>query len=173
MRSNPESNEVMACGVIPGNSPAVGRSFRPASRGAGGARRVLMAVALSAGLILAPAGQGLAATEKTEAAGVDAGLGVATVVANLFYVPAKLVYAIVGGVTGGLAYVVTGGSEAVAESVLAPSVGGDYVLSPDMLAGRKPIRFSGLREADEPEAPVRTPAVQDPYYDDGTPDYGF
>jgi hypothetical protein len=78
----------------------------------------------------------------------DAGLGLATVVANIFYIPVKVGYAVVGGVTGGLAYAVTAGNKDVAERVWVSSVGGDYVLTGDMVAGQQKIHFNGVTDPD-------------------------
>ncbi len=78
----------------------------------------------------------------------DAGLGLATVVANVFYIPVKVAYAAVGGITGGLAYAVTAGNKSVAERVWVSSVGGDYVLTGDMVAGQQKIQFSGSTDPD-------------------------
>jgi hypothetical protein len=78
-----------------------------------------------------------------EGYGNEAGWGFAAVLANLLYIPAKLVYATLGGVTGGLGYILTVGNANVAKSIVAPSVGGTYVLTPDMLRGEQPILFSG------------------------------
>lgn len=75
--------------------------------------------------------------------GSQFGWGMAAIGANLFYIPAKLVYATVGGVTGGLGYVLTLGNRAALDTVLGPSVGGTYILTPDMLRGEQPILFSG------------------------------
>ena len=72
----------------------------------------------------------------------DAGMGTATVLANVVYMPAKVVYATLGGITGGFAYVLTGANYQVAEKVWTPSLGGNYVLSPDHLRGTQPIYFS-------------------------------
>jgi len=72
----------------------------------------------------------------------DAGMGTATVLANLLYIPAKLVYATLGGVTGGFAYVLTGANYQTAERVWTPSLGGNYVLSPEQIRGNQPIYFS-------------------------------
>ncbi len=72
----------------------------------------------------------------------DAGMGTATVLANVLYMPTKLVYATLGGITGGFAYVLTGANYEVAERVWTPSLGGNYVLSPDQLRGNQPIYFS-------------------------------
>lgn len=72
----------------------------------------------------------------------DAGMGAAAVAANLFYVPTKLVYATLGGITGGFAYVLTGANYQVAERIWTPSLGGNYVLNPEQLRGNQPIYFS-------------------------------
>lgn len=73
----------------------------------------------------------------------DAGMGTVTVLANAVYIPVKLTYAVLGGVTGGFAYVLTGANYQVAERIWTPSLGGHYVLSPDHLRGHQAIYFSG------------------------------
>ena len=75
--------------------------------------------------------------------GSQFGWGMAAVGANLLYIPAKLIYATVGGITGGLGYVLTLGNPAALHTVLGPSIGGTYVLTPGMLRGEQPILFSG------------------------------
>ena len=71
------------------------------------------------------------------------GIGAGTVLGNIFYVPAKLAYGILGGIGGGAGYALTGGNKQVANSIWRSSLGGDYVLTPDMMTGKKPIYFSG------------------------------
>jgi hypothetical protein len=73
----------------------------------------------------------------------DAGMGTATVLANIVYMPTKIVYATLGGITGGFAYVLTGGNYSAAERVWTPSLGGNYVLNPEHLRGQDQIYFSG------------------------------
>ena len=77
------------------------------------------------------------------------GVGAGTVAGNILYVPAKLVYGILGGIAGGATYVLTGGNTQTANTVWRSSLGGDYVLTPDMVSGKEPIHFSG---------PTNTPA---------------
>jgi len=72
----------------------------------------------------------------------DAGMGTATVLANVVYMPTKLVYAVLGGITDSFAYVLTGANSEVAERVWTPSLGGNYVLVPEQLRGNQPIYFS-------------------------------
>jgi hypothetical protein len=74
------------------------------------------------------------------------GIGAGTVVSNLVYVPAKVAYGILGGIAGGAGYALTGGNKQVADSIWRSSLGGDYVLTPDMVSGKKPIYFSGPSE---------------------------
>ncbi len=73
----------------------------------------------------------------------EAGYGVLAVATNLLYMPAKLVYATLGGLTGGLAYLLTVGDMDTAESIWSPSLGGTYVVSTRMLRGEDPVLFSG------------------------------
>jgi hypothetical protein len=73
----------------------------------------------------------------------DAGRGTATVLANVVYVPTKIAYATLGGLTGGFAYLLTGGNYTAAEKVWIPSLGGNYVLNTSQVWGQEPIIFSG------------------------------
>jgi hypothetical protein len=75
--------------------------------------------------------------------GRQAGWGSLAALCNFLYMPAKLVYAAVGGITGGLAYLVTVGNEDAAKGVWAPSLGGTYVITPAMLRDEEPLLFSG------------------------------
>jgi hypothetical protein len=71
------------------------------------------------------------------------GWGALTGLSNLLYFPAKLVYAGLGGLTGGLALGLTGGDMSTAESIWEPSLKGDYFLTPSMVQGQDPISFAG------------------------------
>jgi len=109
-------------------------------------RNALTAVrkaALAATMVVVLGAAGEARADELDRATDEARLGVATVFANVFYIPAKIGYAAIGGVTGGLGYVVTGGSRHVAEKIWVSSLGGDYVLTRQMVAGEEDIRFSG------------------------------
>lgn len=71
------------------------------------------------------------------------GVGAGTVLGNVVYVPVKVVYGILGGIAGGAGYLLTGGNTQTANSIWRSSLGGDYVLTPDMIRGKQPIHFSG------------------------------
>ncbi|HLK12207.1 MAG TPA: hypothetical protein VKW76_12585 [Candidatus Binatia bacterium] len=73
----------------------------------------------------------------------DAGWGTLAVLSNVVYMPAKVVYATLGGLTGGLAFACTGGDLQTAENVWVPSLGGTYVITPRMLRGEDDIQFAG------------------------------
>lgn len=73
----------------------------------------------------------------------DFGLGMAAVGSNIFYIPGKMLYAIGGGIVGGLGYIFTAGNLDAAQNIWSPSVGGTWILTPEMMAGKQPILFSG------------------------------
>ena len=75
--------------------------------------------------------------------GEDAGYGSLAVLVNVFYMPVKVVYAALGGLTGCLVYVVTIGNEGAAMATWSPSLGGTYVITPKMLQGEEPVLFNG------------------------------
>ncbi|MGO9607550.1 MAG: hypothetical protein ACLQAT_29820 [Candidatus Binataceae bacterium] len=81
-----------------------------------------------------------------------AGYGAAALVGNAVYIPAKLVYAVVGGLIGGGTWLVTAGNTQAANTVWRSSLGGDYVLTPQMVAGQQPINFSGPTNTPPPAA---------------------
>ena len=91
--------------------------------------------AFSASLIAAPPAQ----------AGFleDAGWGTLTVLTNVVYMPAKIIYATAGGLTGAFALALTGGDMATAETVWVTTMAGTYVVTPTMLQGQDPIAFTG------------------------------
>src|ERR1700676_5520902 len=72
-----------------------------------------------------------------------AGYGAGALLCNVLYIPAKLVYAILGGLVGGGTFLITAGNQQAANTVWRSALGGDYVVTPQMLAGQQPINFSG------------------------------
>ena len=94
-------------------------------------------------------GDEYAATEAAPSDDVwsQVGWGALTGLSNLIYFPAKLAYASLGGLTGGLALGLTGGDMSTAESIWEPSLRGDYFLTPSMIQGEDPISFAGAAPA--------------------------
>lgn len=68
---------------------------------------------------------------------------VGTVLGNILYFPAKAIFAGGGAVVSGASYVFTGGDEKVSSHIWNTSTGGDYLLTPAMIAGEKPVHFAG------------------------------
>lgn len=89
-----------------------------------------------------------------------AGYGAAALLGNVLYIPAKLVYAILGGIGGGAAFLLTAGNAQTANTIWRSSLGGDYVLTPQMVAGEQPINFSGPTETEPPTPNTSTSEVQ-------------
>jgi hypothetical protein len=92
-------------------------------------------------------------TQQTENLGEEAGYGAGSVLANLFYMPAKITYAGLGLLTGGLGYVLSGGRGDVANNIIYPAIRGHYVVTPSHLKGTEPIYFVGAPPP-EPEPRV-------------------
>ena len=86
----------------------------------------------------------------------DAGWGTLTVLTNVVYMPAKIIYATAGGLTGACALALTGGDMATAETVWVTTMAGTYVVTPGMLQGQDPIAFTGT------PTPAATAAEQRP-----------
>jgi hypothetical protein len=113
-----------------------------------GWRRSIVAVAVVLSVMVATAGP-VRADEDESRFAKDFGYGVGAFFTNLIYMPAKFVYATLGGITGGFAYILTGFRYDVARNIWVPSTGGDYVVTPSMLRGDDPIYFSGTTRPHE------------------------
>jgi hypothetical protein len=75
------------------------------------------------------------------------GLGVGSVLATLIYGPVKVVYATLGSITGGFAYLLTGGRLDVPREIIQPAIRGDYVVTPEHLTFNQPLQFVGKERA--------------------------
>ncbi|PYM36999.1 MAG: hypothetical protein DME17_08825 [Candidatus Rokuibacteriota bacterium] len=91
----------------------------------------------------------------------DAGWGALTVLTNVAYMPAKLCYATLGGLTGGFAFALTGGDLQTAETVWVTSMGGTYVITPSMLQGQEPIVFTGTPSGSGSNTTADTRSVEE------------
>jgi len=113
-------------------------------------RRMLLGVVL-AGLVLGSNGievvlaQELGEPHASQEPGPAAALGwgMAAVGTNLLYMPAKMVYALTGGIVGLLAWGVSAGNDDVGLGILQPALSGTWVVTPEMLRGEQPILFLG------------------------------
>ncbi|MFI5316225.1 MAG: hypothetical protein ACHQ6T_11030 [Myxococcota bacterium] len=75
------------------------------------------------------------------------GLGLGAVLCTLVYGPVKVVYATLGSITGGLAYLLTGGRLDVPREIIQPAIRGDYVVTPEHLTFNQPLQFVGKERA--------------------------
>ena len=105
------------------------------------ARARWAAVVACLAISLAPASALAENTASSMANGL--GIGAASAISSLLYGPTKIVYATGGVLVGGLGWIFSGGDGDVASSIISPAVYGDYVVSPDVLRGERPLEFYG------------------------------
>ena len=72
-----------------------------------------------------------------------AGIGLGTALVNVLYIPAKFTYATVGGLIGGFAWLLSLGDTDNAMAVWEQTMGGSYIVTPDMLRGKESLEFTG------------------------------
>lgn len=87
------------------------------------------------------------------------GISAAAWVLTVPYGAAKVAYAIVGGAVGVLTFAFSGGNKDAAMSVWTTSMGGNYIITPDHLKGREPLRLTG-GQAEEPKPPAPRAALR-------------
>ena len=131
--------------------------------------RQLLAVILAASFVF-PLSLATAQTKAKQPAAEQAdapkteeiGYAIGSVAASIVYTPLKLGYAGLGLLAGGLSYVLTGGRKDVADSIIYPATGGDYVIRPDHLKGKEPWVFVGPPPPDQPIAETPLPPSPQP-----------
>ncbi len=74
---------------------------------------------------------------------MEFGLGVSSLALTIPYGLVKLAYALGGSLTGGLAWVLTGGRSDIARAIIQPAVRGDYVIIPEHLTNKRALVFVG------------------------------
>lgn len=89
----------------------------------------------------------------------EAGYGVGAALASVFYIPAKVTYAGLGLLTGGLGWALSGGRADVANNIIYPAVRGNYVVTPSNLKGTEPIYFVGAPPETSPRADAPSTAT--------------
>lgn len=94
----------------------------------------------------------------------ELGYGFGSVLANIFYMPAKVTYAGLGLITGGLGFVLSAGNPDVANNIINPAVRGHYVVTPRHLKGLEPLFFVGPNAQNAEPPPPPQAASQPPPY---------
>jgi len=74
----------------------------------------------------------------------DVTLGLASGACTLVYTPVKIAWAVSGTAVAGLVYLFSVGNSDVTGTVFRLSAGGDYVVTPDHLKGRRVLRLIGV-----------------------------
>ena len=92
----------------------------------------------------------------------EAGLGAAAALVSLVYCPLKLLYAASGIALGSGSFLWTWGDQDAAMAVVDTSVGGDYVVTPEVLGGSADLRFTGDPAGDAPRSPATAVATAAP-----------
>jgi hypothetical protein len=100
-------------------------------------RTIALAVVLA--VLLAPS----SALAEEQGLGSEAGVGAASALLSLVYGPAKIVYAGLGLIVGGIAWGLAGGDGEVMAAVVTPAVRGDYVVTPAVLRMQRSLEFYG------------------------------
>jgi hypothetical protein len=103
-----------------------------------GLRSLFAVLALSAALVWPlPA--------RADSTAYTAVVGVGSALCTIVYSPLKVAYAASGLVVTGLAYLWSFGDTDVAGPLFRATVGGDYVVTPSHLEGRRSLHFTGSR----------------------------
>ena len=117
--------------------------------------RIVASLLLVVSLSLSTSAQAAEKRERNLAA--HYGLGVGAAICSLVYGPVKIVYATLGSITSGFAWVFTGGRTDVAREIITASVRGDYVVTPENLTFNEPLVVTGRESAlDAPPADEST-----------------
>jgi hypothetical protein len=87
----------------------------------------------------------------------DAGMLALSGLSTLLYFPLKAAFAIGGGIVGGLTYLFSGLDENSAKKVWNTTLYGTYIITPDHIQGNRPIRFLGVADLNDAQAPAPAP----------------
>lgn len=101
-----------------------------------------VAVITAMALLIVLGGEPAIAADDSGTPG-GAGLQAASWLATVPYGAVKVVYAVGGGVVGGLAWVMTAGNTDIAKAIWGPTMTGHYIVQPQNLTGDKPLHFMG------------------------------
>lgn len=101
-------------------------------------RLMAMVVVLLASMVLL-----VSPATADEGGGHSAIAWIGTVATNLFYIPVKAVHAGVGGIVGGLGWLVTGGNPKAANGIFDHTIYSSWYVTPEMLEGREELYFFG------------------------------
>ena len=111
-----------------------------------------LSIVTAVALLMALGGNTAIASAEDADRPSGAGLQAASWLATVPYGAAKVVYAVSGGLVGGLAWVMTGGNTDIAKAIWSPTMTGHYTVQPQNLTGERPLHFVGGSESDQTAA---------------------
>ena len=106
-------------------------------------RRRSVAIVTTVALLIALGGNTAIALAEDVETPSGAGLQAASWLATVPYGAAKVIYAVSGGLVGGLAWVMTGGNTDIAKAIWSPTMTGHYTVQPQNLTGDRALHFVG------------------------------
>jgi hypothetical protein len=106
------------------------------------ARLTIVALALLLGIQFTFAPLASAAGPGTEAV-----QGLASYFLTMPYGGIKLAVAMLGAIAGGMGFIFTGGDKVTAGKIWGPTLGGEYVITPEHIRGDKDLHFFGKAPA--------------------------
>jgi hypothetical protein len=106
-------------------------------------RRRAVAIVTTVALLIALGGNTAIALGEDPESPSGAGLQAASWLATVPYGAAKVIYAVSGGLVGGLAWMMTGGNTEIAKAIWSPTMTGHYTVQPQNLTGDRPLHFVG------------------------------
>ncbi|HVN86554.1 MAG TPA: hypothetical protein VMW17_17105 [Candidatus Binatia bacterium] len=105
-------------------------------------QRRIIAIAIVVALLMGAA-PNAARAESGGDEGHNPMVYVGVVLTNIVYFPTKVVFSVLGGITGTLAYAVTIGDVQTTQAIWDSACRGTYVVNPAMLEGKEEIHFRG------------------------------
>jgi hypothetical protein len=106
-------------------------------------RRRAVTIVTGVALFIALGGNTAIALADDAESPSGAGLQAASWLATVPYGAAKVIYAVSGGLVGGLAWLMTGGNTEIAKAIWSPTMTGHYTVQPQNLTGDRPLHFVG------------------------------
>lgn len=97
----------------------------------------MLVVVLASMVLLAPPAM------ADDESGHSAIVWVGTVATNLFYIPVKACHAAMGGLVGGLGWLVTGGNPNAANAIFDHTIYSSWYVTPEMLEGKEELYYFG------------------------------
>ena len=79
--------------------------------------------------------------------GTEAVQGLASYFLTMPYGGIKMAVAVLGALAGGMGFIFTGGDKVTAGKIWGPTLGGEYVITPEHIRGDKDLHFFGKAPA--------------------------